>query len=131
MGLSSFHFARLFKSSTGQSPYQYLLNQRLRCAKEYLRSGHLPIAEIAARLGLLITLISLGASERGKEYLLLPGERRTSSEFTAYRLPQMLVLIFENQHQRVLLRHVPSEQFHVCLQVVVGKSCNRFLQIGV
>jgi hypothetical protein len=43
----------------------------------------------------------------------------------------MLVLIFEEQHQRALFRHVSSEQFHRRLQVVVGKSRNRFLQIDV
>src|SRR5215467_2935301 len=43
----------------------------------------------------------------------------------------MFVLIFENVHQRVLLRPVSSEQFHRRLQVVVGKSRNRFLQIEV
>jgi len=42
------------------------------------------------------------------------------------RLPQVLVLIFENQHQRALLRHVSAEQFHRRLQVVAGKSRNRF-----
>jgi hypothetical protein len=43
----------------------------------------------------------------------------------------MRVLIFEKQQQRALLRHVSSEQFHRRLQVVVGKSRNRFLQIDV
>ena len=33
---------------------------------------------------------------------------------------QVLVLIIKNQHQRALLRHVSSEQFHRRLQVVVG-----------
>jgi AraC family transcriptional regulator len=49
--LSPFHFARLFKAATGNSPYQYLLDQRLRRAKEFLKSGSLPIAEIAAQTG--------------------------------------------------------------------------------
>lgn len=49
--LSPFHFARLFKAATGQSPYQYLLEQRLRRAKDFLRSGGLSIAEIAAQVG--------------------------------------------------------------------------------
>jgi AraC family transcriptional regulator len=49
--LSPFHFARLFKAATGQSPYQYLLDQRLRRAKDFLRSSSLPIAEIAAQVG--------------------------------------------------------------------------------
>src|ERR1051326_2406959 len=43
----------------------------------------------------------------------------------------MLVLIFENQHQRGELRHVSSKQFHGRLEVVVGKSRNRLLQIDV
>jgi AraC family transcriptional regulator len=50
-GLSAFHFARLFKSATGQSPYQYLLDQRLRRAKEFLRFRSLPIAEIGTQVG--------------------------------------------------------------------------------
>lgn len=48
--LSPIHFARQFKRSTGQSPYQYLLNARIEAAKRLLRS-HLPIAEIAFRCG--------------------------------------------------------------------------------
>ena len=51
VGLSPFHFARLFKAATGTSPYRYLLDQRLRRAKDFLRSGWLPIAEIAAQVG--------------------------------------------------------------------------------
>src|SRR5215831_14230465 len=47
------------------------------------------------------------------------------------RLPQMLVLVFENVHHRVLLRPVPSEQLHRGLQVMVGESCHRLLQIDV
>ena len=49
--LSPFHFARLFKAATGRSPYRYLLDQRLRRAKDHLRSGDFPVAEIAAQVG--------------------------------------------------------------------------------
>src|SRR5439155_3035026 len=54
--------------------------------------------------------------------LLRPGRNHAVAARVRDRLPQMLVLIFENQHQRALLRHVSSEQFHRRLQVVVGKS---------
>jgi hypothetical protein len=64
-------------------------------------------------------------------FLLRPGRNHAVAARVRDRLPQVLVLIFENQHQRVLLRHVFSEQFHPCLQVLVGKSRNRFLQICV
>src|SRR5215831_6037845 len=63
--------------------------------------------------------------------LLGPGRNHAVAARVRNRLPQMLVLIFENVHQRVLLRPVSSEQFHRRLQVVVGKSGNRFLQIEV
>jgi AraC family transcriptional regulator len=48
--LSPIHFARQFKRSTGQSPYQFLLNARIDAAKRLLRSP-MPIAEIAVRCG--------------------------------------------------------------------------------
>src|SRR5215470_11236857 len=63
--------------------------------------------------------------------LLRPGRNHAVAARVRDRLPQMLVLIFENVHHRILLRPVSSEQFHSRLQVVVGKSCNRFLQIDV
>ncbi|RRA47672.1 helix-turn-helix domain-containing protein [Acidipila sp. EB88] len=50
-GLSPFHFARLFKGATGLTPYRYLLDQRIRRAKELLQSGALPVAEVAAQVG--------------------------------------------------------------------------------
>src|SRR5579859_7057034 len=63
--------------------------------------------------------------------LLRPRRNHAVAPRVRDRLPQMLVLIFENVHQRVLLRPVSSEQFHRRLQVFVGKSRNRFLQIDV
>ena len=49
--MSPFHFARLFKQSTGKSPYQYVLQARARRAKELLKSHKFSIIEIAHRLG--------------------------------------------------------------------------------
>jgi AraC family transcriptional regulator len=39
--LSLYHFARLFKESTGSSPYQYLLRRRIERAKSMLRGRKL------------------------------------------------------------------------------------------
>jgi len=49
--MSPFHFARLFKQSTGKSPYQYVVQARAKRAKELLKSGKFPIIEVAHRLG--------------------------------------------------------------------------------
>lgn len=49
--LSVFHFARRFKHTTGQSPYQYVLSWKIRRAQLLLRAGHLPMASISDALG--------------------------------------------------------------------------------
>jgi AraC-like DNA-binding protein len=48
--ISEFHLARLFKSLTGMAPHQYLLDNRLRHARELLESGH-QIIDIAIESG--------------------------------------------------------------------------------
>ena len=49
--LSVFHFARRFKQTTGQTPYQYVLGWKIRRAQLLLRAGHLPVADIGDALG--------------------------------------------------------------------------------
>ncbi len=49
--LSPPHFARLFRQSTGVSPHQWLLEQRLAKAEDLLRNSDLIISEIATRTG--------------------------------------------------------------------------------
>ena len=49
--MSPHHFKRLFKQSTGQSPYQYVVESRVRKAKELLTTGKFTISEAAFHLG--------------------------------------------------------------------------------
>ena len=49
--LSPYHFTRLFKESTGQSPYQYVVEARVRKAKELLTTGKFTISEAAYHVG--------------------------------------------------------------------------------
>lgn len=49
--LSQFHFARAFKESTGRSPHNYLIEQRVNRAKELLADSELSIAEISFTVG--------------------------------------------------------------------------------
>ena len=50
-GLSAFHFSRLFKAATGDSPFQFVTHTRMERAKELLRKTRLPVSEIAERVG--------------------------------------------------------------------------------
>lgn len=49
--VSRFHFARLFRRSTGASPMVYLGKLRLQRAQELIRAGELSLVEIADLLG--------------------------------------------------------------------------------
>jgi AraC family transcriptional regulator len=49
--MSPFHFTRLFKSATGQSPYRYVMEARAKRAKELLTSRKFSISEVAHQVG--------------------------------------------------------------------------------
>jgi AraC-like DNA-binding protein len=50
-GLSRFHFIRVFKSATGQTPYGFLLRVRMKKAAEHLLETSLPVTTIAFESG--------------------------------------------------------------------------------
>lgn len=50
-GLSQFHFARAFRKSTGLTPQNYLMQQRIERAKVLLAKDELPIVEVSLRTG--------------------------------------------------------------------------------
>ncbi|MFP2929218.1 helix-turn-helix transcriptional regulator [Pyxidicoccus sp. 3LG] len=50
-GLSSFHFLRLFREMTGQTPRQFVIATRLRTAATALRTKREPITEVAMDAG--------------------------------------------------------------------------------
>ena len=51
VGMSRFYFCRLFKQSTGITPYQYLIKCRTERAKALLLRGKLSIADVALEVG--------------------------------------------------------------------------------
>ncbi len=51
VGVSRFHFVRLFKNSFGITPYRYVIDQRIAAAQRLLRETSQPLAEIANATG--------------------------------------------------------------------------------
>jgi AraC family transcriptional regulator len=51
LNLSEYHLCRLFKQSTGLSPHQYLIQQRVERSKQLLKQPQLTITEIALGCG--------------------------------------------------------------------------------
>jgi AraC family transcriptional regulator len=49
--LSEFHFARLFKQTTGLPPHQFVIHQRIERAKRLITAGRLSLAQIAIEVG--------------------------------------------------------------------------------
>jgi AraC family transcriptional regulator len=50
-GLSRYHFSRVFKQQVGMTPMRYIENARLARAKDLIRSGHVPLAEVSLAVG--------------------------------------------------------------------------------
>jgi AraC family transcriptional regulator len=51
VGLSTAHFARMFRKSTGETPHQFVLRQRLERAKAMLRAQDARILDVAVACG--------------------------------------------------------------------------------
>lgn len=49
--LSEFHFARLFKQTTGLPPHQFVIHVRIERAKRLISAGRLSLAQIALEVG--------------------------------------------------------------------------------
>ncbi|BAY82631.1 AraC family transcriptional regulator [Calothrix parasitica NIES-267] len=51
VGMSKFHFCRLFKQTTGLTPWQYVIKLRIEAAKRLLSMPKLSIAQISLQMG--------------------------------------------------------------------------------
>jgi AraC family transcriptional regulator len=49
--LSTSHFSRMFRKSTGETPHQFVLRQRIERAKEMLRDANERVLDVAVACG--------------------------------------------------------------------------------
>ena len=52
-GLSMYHFAKVFKQSTGATPHQYVLERKIDRAKQLLHDPNRSVLEASARTGFI------------------------------------------------------------------------------
>ncbi len=50
-GFSAYHFARLFRQTTGESPHQFVLRQRIERAQRLLKQSSVPLSRVALESG--------------------------------------------------------------------------------
>jgi AraC family transcriptional regulator len=50
-GFSSYYFARLFRQTTGESPHQFVLRQRIEKAQHLLKETDMPLTQVALETG--------------------------------------------------------------------------------
>jgi AraC family transcriptional regulator len=50
-GFSPYYFARLFRQTTGESPHQFVLRQRIEQAQRLLKERDVPLAHVALESG--------------------------------------------------------------------------------
>ncbi|NQD54806.1 helix-turn-helix transcriptional regulator [Pseudomonas sp. CM25] len=74
--LSEYHFARMFRSSFGLPPHQYLLARRLHQACQLLRLGVMPLGEIALMCG--FASASHFSNRFRQAFAATPGEYRAA-----------------------------------------------------
>jgi AraC family transcriptional regulator len=51
VGFSAYHFAHLFRQTTGESPHQFVLRQRIEAARRLLKETDMPLAQVALSVG--------------------------------------------------------------------------------
>jgi RpiB/LacA/LacB family sugar-phosphate isomerase len=51
VGMSQYYFSKLFKMSTGTTPHQYVMRQRVERAQSLLREGRTALANVAREVG--------------------------------------------------------------------------------
>ena len=51
VGMSQYYFSKLFKMSTGTTPHQYVMRQRVERAQELLRDGRTALLEVTTQVG--------------------------------------------------------------------------------
>jgi AraC family transcriptional regulator len=85
--MSPFHFSRMFKLATGESPHRLLVRVRMDTARRLLAQTRLPLREIGTRVGYKTQAHFTGAFRRAAGFA--PGEYRKRAEGSPHTTPPL------------------------------------------
>jgi AraC family transcriptional regulator len=51
VGFSAYHFVRLFRHTTGETPHQFVLRKRIEAAQRLLKETDIPLSQVALSVG--------------------------------------------------------------------------------
>jgi transcriptional regulator GlxA family with amidase domain len=86
--MSPFHFSRMFKLATGESPHQMLVRVRIDTARRLLAQTRLPLREIGLLVGYKTQAHFTGAFRRMSG--MAPGAYRKRATTAAHTLPSLI-----------------------------------------
>jgi AraC family transcriptional regulator len=108
VGLSTAHFARMFRTSTGETPHQFVLRQRLERAKAMLRAPDARVLDVAVACGFK-TQQHFAQVFRDLCGMSPTGYRQ---EFLGVEAARALETCFENTPRPVILGSEPEPYSH-------------------
>jgi AraC family transcriptional regulator len=98
VGLSTAHFARMFRKSTGETPHQFVLRQRFERAKAMLSAPEARILDVAVACGFKtqqhfaqVFRDLCGISPTGYRQDLVGDEATCASEARAENTPRLVI----------------------------------------
>jgi AraC family transcriptional regulator len=99
VGLSTAHFARMFRKSTGETPHQFVLRQRLERAKAMLRAPDARVLDVAVACGFKtqqhfaqVFRDVCGTSPTGYRQDFLGHEAACASETCSEDTPRLMII---------------------------------------
>jgi AraC family transcriptional regulator len=108
VGLSTAHFARMFRKSTGETPHQFVLRQRLERAKAMLRAPDARILDVAVACGFK-TQQHFAQVFRDACGISPTGYRQ---DFLGYEATSAPETSFDNRSRPVVVRSQPELHSH-------------------
>jgi transcriptional regulator GlxA family with amidase domain len=107
--VSERHFSRSFKSTYGETPYQYLLSRRLERARHLLRTTDMQVAEVCLAVG--FTSVGSFTTTFRRQMGITPGDYRrlNAGSSASEHVPHCFLMAWARQPRNGAFREDSSQ----------------------